>query len=170
MNLVIWTTDHGDAFPRAKRAVYDSGINVPMIVRFPDEYGKGTVRDELVSFVDLAPTILELAGADVPDFIQGESFLDPAERIGRHRATSGTPSASIRTRCAIPAIAPQAIQRCTIRASCRHSCRGASAEPPSSSPFHSGGSADTLAACLRRRASPRDVAPTSPTRAANSSI
>ena len=73
--IVIWTTDHGDAFPRAKRAVYDSGIKVPMILRFPDGRGAGTVNESLVSFIDMAPTILGLAGAQVPGFIQGRDFL-----------------------------------------------------------------------------------------------
>ncbi len=78
--IVIWTTDHGDALPRAKRAIYDSGLKVPMVVRFPDGRDKGKVRDELVSFVDLAPTILTLAGAEVPGFIQGRNFLGEGER------------------------------------------------------------------------------------------
>ncbi len=69
--VVIWTTDHGDAFPRSKRAVYESGTHVPLIIRFPDGRGTGLVYDGLVSFVDLAPTILSLAGAPIPDFIQG---------------------------------------------------------------------------------------------------
>lgn len=78
--VVIFTTDHGDPFPRAKRAVYDSGLRVPLILRYPDRAGAGTVRSELVSFVDVAPSILELAGVDVPGFIQGSSFLGGEER------------------------------------------------------------------------------------------
>lgn len=78
--IVVWTTDHGDAFPRAKRAVYDSGTRVPMVVRFPDESAAGTVREQLVSFVDLAPTFLELADAEVPAFIQGRNFLEGEPR------------------------------------------------------------------------------------------
>ncbi|MGA8203303.1 MAG: sulfatase-like hydrolase/transferase [Woeseiaceae bacterium] len=73
--IVIWTTDHGDGFPRAKRSVYDSGLHVPMVIRFPDSRGRGTIEDRLVSFIDLAPTILDLAGAPVPHFIQGRDFL-----------------------------------------------------------------------------------------------
>lgn len=78
--IVIWTTDHGDAFPRAKRAVYDSGIKVPVIIRFPNRQGKGSVEDRLVSFVDIAPTILTIAGAPVPEFIQGQDFLGSPSR------------------------------------------------------------------------------------------
>lgn len=78
--IVIWTTDHGDAFPRAKRSAYDSGTRVPMIVRFPDGRGANSVRENLVSFVDLAPTILRLAGVEVPSFMQGRDFLEGESR------------------------------------------------------------------------------------------
>ena len=78
--IVIWTTDHGDGFPRAKRSIYDSGIKVPMIIRYPDGRLRGTTDERLISFVDLAPTILTLAGAPIPQFIQGQSFLDETRR------------------------------------------------------------------------------------------
>jgi arylsulfatase A-like enzyme len=93
--IVIVTTDHGDGFPRMKRTVYDSGLLVPMMVRFPDERGAGTVQDRLVSFIDLAPTILDLAGAQIPDWIQGLNFIDGSERdyvfaaADRHDAVPG---------------------------------------------------------------------------------
>ncbi|SUS03365.1 conserved hypothetical protein [uncultured Defluviicoccus sp.] len=74
--IVIWTTDHGDGLPRAKRSLYDSGLSVPMIIRFPDGHGAGTVDDQLVSFVDLAPTLLSLAGVDPPHWLQGRNILD----------------------------------------------------------------------------------------------
>ena len=76
--IVIWTTDHGDGIARGKRTLYDSGLKVPMIVRFPDLRHAGQVRDELVSFVDLAPTIMALAGAPRPDHLQGQPFLGEA--------------------------------------------------------------------------------------------
>jgi hypothetical protein len=80
--IVIWTTDHGDGLPRAKRELFDSGIRVPMIIRWPDAYrpagvAPGSTDARLISFVDLAPTILELAGAVVPDFMQGRAFASP---------------------------------------------------------------------------------------------
>jgi len=78
--IIIWTTDHGDGFPRAKRSIYDSGIKVPMIIRYPDGRLRGTTDERLISFVDLAPTILALAGAPIPQFIQGQSFLDETRR------------------------------------------------------------------------------------------
>ncbi|MGF1578970.1 MAG: sulfatase [Gemmataceae bacterium] len=75
--IIFFFSDHGDGFPRAKRWVYDSGTRVPMIVRFPDGKGRGTTSERLVSFVDLAPTVLSLAGATIPDHLQGQAFLGP---------------------------------------------------------------------------------------------
>jgi len=72
--IVIWTTDHGDGMPRGKRSLYDTGTKVPMIIRFPDGYGAGTENDEFVSFVDIAPTLLSVAGAQRPGWLQGRVF------------------------------------------------------------------------------------------------
>lgn len=73
--IVIWTTDHGDALPRAKRSVYDAGLRVPLIIRYPDGRDKGSINTAMVSAVDIAPTILGLAGVDVPEFVQGRDFI-----------------------------------------------------------------------------------------------
>ncbi|MFT6309737.1 MAG: arylsulfatase A-like enzyme [Porticoccus sp.] len=83
--IVIWTTDHGDGLPRAKRELYDSGIKVPMIIRWPDAYRPadikpGQVDQRLISFVDLAPTILNLAGIAPPNYIQGVDFSSSMQR------------------------------------------------------------------------------------------
>jgi arylsulfatase A-like enzyme len=80
--IVLFTSDHGDGLPRAKREVLDSGTHVPLIVRWPDTLRPegappGAADDRLVSFVDLAPTILALAGEPVPDFVNGRVFLGP---------------------------------------------------------------------------------------------
>lgn len=79
--IVIWTSDHGDGLPRAKRELYDSGLHVPMIVYWPERWrpvhiAPGTADQRLVSFVDLAPTILALAHASAPGYLQGGDFLD----------------------------------------------------------------------------------------------
>lgn len=81
--IVIWTSDHGDGLPRAKRELFDSGIRVPMIIRWPEAYRPegvepGALDHRLISFVDLAPTVLQLAGVALPDYLQGRSFVDPA--------------------------------------------------------------------------------------------
>ncbi|MDP6636168.1 MAG: sulfatase-like hydrolase/transferase [Phycisphaerae bacterium] len=79
--IVIYYADHGGVLVRSKRFLFDSGTHVPMIARFPKKYqhlapGKpGTRTDRLVSFIDLAPSMLSLAGIKIPDYIQGEAFL-----------------------------------------------------------------------------------------------
>ena len=73
--VVFFFSDHGDGLPRMKRWVYDSGLHVPLLVRFPSGHGAGTTNDELVSFVDFAPTVLSLAGVPVPPHMQGQAFL-----------------------------------------------------------------------------------------------
>ena len=78
--IVIWTTDHGDGLPRAKRDLFDLGLLVPMIVRVPEALRQqgatpGSWDEQLVSFVDLAPTILRLAGLPAPAWMQGRDFL-----------------------------------------------------------------------------------------------
>lgn len=75
--VVFFFGDHGRGLPRAKRWVYDSGIHVPLIVRWPGHIKPATVREDLVAFVDFAPTVLALAGAPVPTEMQGQVFLGP---------------------------------------------------------------------------------------------
>jgi N-sulfoglucosamine sulfohydrolase len=75
--VVVFFGDHGRGLPRSKRWVYDSGIHVPLIVRWPGQIQPGTVREELVGFVDFAPTMLAIAGAPVPKDFQGQVFLGP---------------------------------------------------------------------------------------------
>ncbi len=76
--LVILTTDHGLAFPGSKATLTDRGIGVMLILRGPG-FRDGKVSDELVSQIDLFPTICELAGIDRPEWVRGRSLLD-AER------------------------------------------------------------------------------------------
>jgi N-sulfoglucosamine sulfohydrolase len=84
--IVFYYSDHGTGMPRSKRALYDSGLKVPLIIKAPpawqEELGlpAGTESEELVSFVDFAPTILNLAGIDIPDYMQGTSFLGPGKQ------------------------------------------------------------------------------------------
>ena len=78
--IVFFFSDHGRGLPRAKRWLYDSGLRVPLIVRWRGVIAPGTIRDDLVSFTDLAPTMLRLAGVRVPPHMQGRVFL--GERQG----------------------------------------------------------------------------------------
>ena len=75
--LVIVTGDHGMPFPRCKANLYEYGIHVPLAVRWGERVPGGRVVDDLVSFIDLAPTILEAAGCAVPPEMQvhGRSVL-----------------------------------------------------------------------------------------------
>jgi arylsulfatase A-like enzyme len=74
--LVVFTADHGIAFPRAKTTLHDAGIEVALLARWPaGGVAGGAVHEELVSTVDLLPTLLEAAGASAPGNIQGQSFL-----------------------------------------------------------------------------------------------
>jgi arylsulfatase A-like enzyme len=73
--LVIFTTDHGLAFPGAKATLTDRGLGVLLILRGPGGFAGGTVQDALVTHLDLFPTICELAGIEAPDWLQGRSLL-----------------------------------------------------------------------------------------------
>lgn len=79
--IIMFWSDHGVGLPRAKRWLYDSGTHVPLIVRVPEKYrakgqpNPGTVFDELASSIDFGPTVLRLAGLEVPDHMQGQPFL-----------------------------------------------------------------------------------------------
>jgi uncharacterized sulfatase len=80
--IIFYFADHGPGMPRSKRTPLNSGLQVPMIVYFPEnwkhlappEYRPGGVSDRLVSFVDLAPTMLSLAGEPAPQWMQGRAF------------------------------------------------------------------------------------------------
>lgn len=74
--LVVFTADNGMPFTGAKGSLYEAGINVPLIVRWPGRVKPGQVRDELISLLDLAPTWLESAAVPVPEVMQGRSFLN----------------------------------------------------------------------------------------------
>lgn len=73
--IIFWFSDNGGPLPRGKREVYDSGIKLPLIVRLPGKQCAGTTENRLVSYVDLAPTILSLTGIPVPQYMQGQAFM-----------------------------------------------------------------------------------------------
>jgi uncharacterized sulfatase len=82
--VVFFFGDNGMGLPRGKRTLYDSGLRVPLIARFPARHrawapaAPGGTSDRLVSFVDFAPTVLGLAGVAAPPLMQGTAFLGPA--------------------------------------------------------------------------------------------
>ncbi len=72
--IIMFCSDNGGPLPRGKREVYDSGLKLPFIMRFPKGVNAGRVN-RMISFVDLAPTTLSLAGIKPPKYMQGEAFL-----------------------------------------------------------------------------------------------
>jgi len=82
--IVFFYGDHGMGMPRGKRVLHDSGMHVPLIIRFPEKWRHlapavpGGTSDRLVSFVDFAPTVLSLCGVTIPAHMQGSVFLGAA--------------------------------------------------------------------------------------------
>ena len=72
--VVFHWSDHGP-LPRGKRWPYDAGIHVPLIVRWPGVIEPGSVSDRLISTIDLGPTVLSIAGLEIPHHMQGRAFL-----------------------------------------------------------------------------------------------
>ncbi len=87
--IVVFWSDHGVGLPRAKRWIYESGTHVPLIIRVPpkwrtaDQAEPGKVSPELVSLLDLPPTMLHLAGLPIPDHFQGQPFLGASRAAPR---------------------------------------------------------------------------------------
>ena len=73
--LFIYTSDHGAPLPYGKWTLYEAGLHVPFIARWPGKIKAGSSTDALVSFVDVVPTFIEIAGGDVPNELDGKSFL-----------------------------------------------------------------------------------------------
>ena len=80
--IIFYYADHGSGMPRSKRWPCNSGLQVPVVVHFPEkwkhlappEYKAGGASDRLISFVDFAPTVLSLAGIQPPAWMQGHAF------------------------------------------------------------------------------------------------
>jgi N-sulfoglucosamine sulfohydrolase len=73
--LVIVTSDNGMPFPRAKANCYDAGWHVPLAIAWPAKVPGGRVVDDFVSFVDFAPTFLEVAGLERHEQMSGRSLM-----------------------------------------------------------------------------------------------
>lgn len=92
--IVFYYADNGGVLPRSKRFLYESGIHVPLIVRFPKKWqhlapaAPGTKLDRIVSYVDFGATVLSLAGVKVPEHIQGVPFLGKQDGTPREYAYS----------------------------------------------------------------------------------
>jgi arylsulfatase A-like enzyme len=73
--VVIFIGDHGRCHVRGKQWLYDSGIRIPLIVRWPGKLKPGRVNEDLVSAIDISATVLKIAGIQPPDHLQGQIFL-----------------------------------------------------------------------------------------------
>jgi N-sulfoglucosamine sulfohydrolase len=81
--VVMFLADHGRGLPREKRWPYSAGIHMPLLISWPGVLEPGSVSDRLVSWVDLAPTFLSIAGAPLPADYDGSAFLGAAEEPPR---------------------------------------------------------------------------------------
>ena len=74
--FIFFYSDHGGPFPRHKRAIYETGTKVPLIVKFPKGFKTEEKRNnDMLSFIDFAPTILSIANINIPKIYQGKPFL-----------------------------------------------------------------------------------------------
>ena len=72
--IIFFFSDHGDGMPYFKRELYDRGLRAPLLIKAPF-LEAGSQSNELISFVDFAPTLLSLAGVPIPESMQGQAFL-----------------------------------------------------------------------------------------------
>ncbi len=75
--VVVFFGDHGWGMPRGKRTCLDSGLQAPLLVRWPGQLTPGSVDENLVAFIDLAPTVLSIAGVPIPERFQGQVAFGP---------------------------------------------------------------------------------------------
>ncbi|MEX2512447.1 MAG: sulfatase [Cyclobacteriaceae bacterium] len=83
---IIYISDHGAQFSRGKLTNYEGGLRIPFILTYPEGIkGKGHVRDELVSVIDILPTILDLTGSEIPTNLPGYSLMELFKDDGQAR-------------------------------------------------------------------------------------
>lgn len=87
--IVLYYSDHGRGLVREKRWMYEAGVHLPLIVRAPGMTEPGTTCDELISWLDLAPTILSLCDAEPIEGAQGRIFLGPDKQPAPEYVFSG---------------------------------------------------------------------------------
>lgn len=82
-SVIFFWSDHGGNLLRQKRAVGDSGLHVPLIIRYPDGYRAGETENRLVSLMDLGPTVMSLIGIKPPIYMDGKAFAGAYEESPR---------------------------------------------------------------------------------------
>ena len=88
--IIFFWSDHGGPLLRQKRAVGNSGLHVPLIVRFPDKRMAGKRVDDIVSLMDLGPTVMSLAGIKPPKHMHGKAFLGEYKTNESHQYAFGS--------------------------------------------------------------------------------
>lgn len=73
--LFIFTSEQGSSFPFAKWTCYDAGLRNGLVARWPAKVAPGTVSDAMIEYVDVLPTYLDAAGAEIPEVLEGKSYL-----------------------------------------------------------------------------------------------
>ncbi len=81
---VLFSSDHGAQWPGGKWTLYDEGTRVPLMIAWPGRIEPGSVSEAMVSWVDLLPTLLDLAGGELPSEIDGNSFAEVLEGERAH--------------------------------------------------------------------------------------
>lgn len=74
--LFVYTSDQGPEWPKSKWTVYDTGLHVPFVARWPGRVRAGAVSDAMISLVDVTPTMVDVAGGAAPQGLDGSSFQD----------------------------------------------------------------------------------------------
>jgi len=82
-SIIFFWSDHGGNLLRQKRAVGNSGLHVPLLIRYPDGYRAGEIDDRLVSLMDLGPTVMSLLGIKPPQHLDGRAFAGKYEQAPR---------------------------------------------------------------------------------------
>lgn len=74
--IIVFMSDHGRPMPRDKQFCWDEGIHVPLMVRYPDKKGAGTVNDKLISSIDISAQVIKWTGAEIPPNVHGVPFAE----------------------------------------------------------------------------------------------
>ena len=82
-SIIFFWSDHGGNLLRQKRAVGNSGLHVPLLIRYPNGFRAGEVDDRLVSLMDLGPTVMSLLGITPPEHLDGKAFAGEYEQAPR---------------------------------------------------------------------------------------
>jgi len=82
--VVIFIGDNGRCHLRGKCWLYDAGLRVPLIIRWPGQIKPGTVNEDMVSMIDVSATILDIAGVELPECLDGHPILGPRAKKRDH--------------------------------------------------------------------------------------